>query len=312
MKWLSLASACFLISHLVQCVPVDSDKPAPSVQGKHFDRMVVIVLSDANYADAIKDPYLSTLADRHQGLTLTNYKGLALPSQANYVGMISGSTSGVVLDSDANINDRKTVVDLLESKGISWKTYQEDYTPLADGSCNSAKNIGNYVRYHNPFMAFQSISKSPSRCQYIVPGTQLDVDIKNNAVPQFVFYTPNVNEKGGEKTLISNVSSASSWLKEFLEPKMTQDAFSKDTLVVVTWDKQSSVTTNNHVLTMLLGSMVNRSSKSDGVPYNHYSILKTVQDNWGLPSLGQKDVGATPFILKDLAGKPKNRKSFFG
>lgn len=40
--------------------------------------------------------------------------------------MISGSTKGTNEDDESNIN-RKTIVDLLEAKGISWKTYQEDY-----------------------------------------------------------------------------------------------------------------------------------------------------------------------------------------
>jgi hypothetical protein len=41
--------------------------------------------------------------------------------------MISGSTSGVHLDFNSNIDDRKSVVDLLEDKKISWKAYQEGY-----------------------------------------------------------------------------------------------------------------------------------------------------------------------------------------
>ena len=40
--------------------------------------------------------------------------------------MISGSTDGVVLDSNSDI-DRKSIVDLLETRDISWKAYQEGY-----------------------------------------------------------------------------------------------------------------------------------------------------------------------------------------
>ena len=42
------------------------------------------------------------------------------------IAMISGSTKGVLLDLDSNI-DRKSIVDLLEAKGISWKSYQQAY-----------------------------------------------------------------------------------------------------------------------------------------------------------------------------------------
>lgn len=40
--------------------------------------------------------------------------------------MISGSTDGVVLDANSDI-DRKSIVDLLETRDISWKAYMEGY-----------------------------------------------------------------------------------------------------------------------------------------------------------------------------------------
>lgn len=40
--------------------------------------------------------------------------------------MISGSHKGTHLDFDSNI-DRKSVVDQLDAKGVSWKAYQEGY-----------------------------------------------------------------------------------------------------------------------------------------------------------------------------------------
>lgn len=54
-------------------------------------------------------------------------------------------------------------------------------------------DIKGYARKHNPFISFKNIQSSKSRCAKIVNSKQLDKDIKNNSVPQFVFYTPNVN-----------------------------------------------------------------------------------------------------------------------
>lgn len=47
-------------------------------------------------------------------------------------------------------------------------------------------------RKHNPFISFTSISGNPARCAKIVPATQLDTDIANNALPNYSFYTPNL------------------------------------------------------------------------------------------------------------------------
>jgi acid phosphatase len=34
----------------------------------------------------------------------------------------------------------------------------------------------------------------------------------------------------------------------------------------------------------------------DGTKYNHYSLIKTVEKNWGLGNLGAGDVGAAAFF----------------
>ncbi|KAI8336118.1 phosphoesterase family-domain-containing protein [Chlamydoabsidia padenii] len=305
MKW-SINTFITLTGLMLSCInaiPVETPSSNEFVPGNHFDRVVIVVLANANYDDAIKDSYLSTLAEKHNGLTLTNHKALTHPSQANYVGMISGSTSGIHLDFNSNIDDRKSVVDLLEEKKISWKAYQEGYP--TDGKCHTDSAIGLYRRKHNPFMSFTNISGNPTRCSKIATASQLDQDIRDNNVPQFVFYTPNMKNNGRD----TDLKTASHWLSSFLEPRLKQDAFSKNTLFVITWDEQETVVSlHNHVMTVLLGSMVRRSSLTDGVPYDHYSILKTIQNNWDLPSLGQNDDNATPFILKDLAENGASEK----
>ncbi|CAO3615843.1 unnamed protein product [Cunninghamella blakesleeana] len=296
------AATSLLLAYTASAVPVNSENEI--VPGKNFDRIVIITMSTADYEDAAKDPYFSSLAKKHNGLTLTNYGALGQPSQPNYVGMISGSTKGVHLNLESNI-DRKSVVDLLEDKKISWKTYQESYPE--DGKCHTDSSIGKYyVRKHNPFMSFTNISGNAKRCaEHIVPLSQLDTDIANDKVPQYVFITPNMVNGGRD----SSVTSASQWLKEYLEIRLKNPSFTKNTLFVLTWDKQKDVISiHNHVLTVLFGPMIKRHSISDSVNYDHYSILKTVQENWDLPSLGQKDDDASAFILKDLIDNGASEK----
>lgn len=103
--------------------------------------------------------------------------------------MTSGSTEGTHQDDESNI-DRKNIVDLLEAKNISWKTYQEQYP----GGCNKQMDIGDYARKHNPFMSYNNIQKDKNRCAHIVNSQELDKDIQKDQVPQYVFYTPNVSK----------------------------------------------------------------------------------------------------------------------
>ncbi|CAJ0836414.1 4787_t:CDS:2 [Entrophospora sp. SA101] len=64
--------------------------------GKYFDRVITIVLENTDYTEAIKDKYLSYLAN--QGILLSNFHGVWHPSQPNYIAMIRGSKGGVVVD----------------------------------------------------------------------------------------------------------------------------------------------------------------------------------------------------------------------
>jgi hypothetical protein len=89
------------------------------------------------------------------------------------------------------------LVDILEAQGITWKAYMEAYTPGPGGDCNPAGTIGTYYRKHNPFMTYDNIRNNKTRCQKIVPSQQLDIDVQNNALPQFFYYTPDINNVSG-------------------------------------------------------------------------------------------------------------------
>lgn len=56
-------------------------------------------------------------------------------------------------------------------------------------------DIDNYARKHNPFISFKNIQKDKKRCANIVSAKQLDKDIDDDSVPQYVFYTPDVSNK---------------------------------------------------------------------------------------------------------------------
>lgn len=83
--------------------------------------------------------------------------------------------------------------------------------------------------------------------------------------------------------LDTSLEYASNWTKSWLEPRLKQNAFTENTLFVLTWDENKTwVVKKNQVLTVLLGPAVKRSSLTDGVKYDHYSILRTVEDNVSL------------------------------
>lgn len=265
------------------------------VSGKNFDHFMVIVLENENYATVMADPYFSTVAAKHNGNLLTNYQAITHPSQPNYIAMIGGATLGFSSDNSGTTSS-KSIVDILEPAGITWKEYAENYSQGSNGACNTATSLDSslYMRKHNPFISFTTVTKSASRCKNIVPATQLKTDISSGSVPQFMFYTPNMNDDGHD----TSTSTASKWIQGFLEPLLSNTAFNKNLAVLITWDETKDYDIPNQVWSVLVGSSVQAlANNTDNTAYNHYSILATVEENWSLGNLGQNDVSATPFKI---------------
>ncbi|CAG8576445.1 6829_t:CDS:1 [Acaulospora morrowiae] len=259
------------------------------VRGKYFDRFFLIIFENTDYAEAVKDPYLKSLVNRPDGILLSNFYAVAHPSEPNYIAQIYGSTVGILDDADYSIPG-ENLVDLLEKKKISWKSYNENYPgncyPYSFGPGNNS-----YARKHNPFISLETIYKSPERCAKIVNASQLDIDIKKDDVPQFSYYVPNQLNDAHD----TNMTFAMGWFKSWLEPKLKQPAFTENTLFFIVFDEAESKVTNQ-IFASLFGSPVKPNpTHNDSTPYTHYSVLKTVEDNWNLGSLGRNDTKATPF-----------------
>ena len=129
--------------------------------------------------------------------------------------------------------------------------------------------------------------------------TSFQDDLKHERLPQYMFITPNMTNDAHD----TNITVAGNFLKNFLPPLLKNEYFSKDTLVLVTFDETDSYTEANRVYSFLVGGAVpeNLKGTKDDTFYTHYSIIASLSANWGLPSLGRWDCGAN--LLKQVAEK---------
>lgn len=256
-----------------------------------FARIFIVTLENTDYEAALAQPYLKALAAR--GALLTSFYAVARPSQPNYFAQIAGAP--LVRDNGLHNLSESNLVDLLEAAGIAWKTYQEDYP----GNCFAGAGYRNlYARKHNPFISFDSIRTDPARCGKIVDAREVDADIAAEALPAYSYYTPNLLNDGHD----TGVAYAATWLEQFLEPKLAEPAFADGTLVVVTFDEASGASRDNHIYTALVGPVV-RAGTVDPTHYTHYSLLRTIEDNFDLGSLGRNDQDAAPFAQVNFLGE---------
>jgi acid phosphatase len=95
--------------------------------------------------------------------------------------------------------DVATVVDLLETKGISWAEYQEDIPfPGFQGFnfSNQQTFANDYVRKHNPLILYKSITNNATRREMIKGLNGFQNDVANQTLPQWAFITPNMTNVG--------------------------------------------------------------------------------------------------------------------
>ncbi|KAH9980736.1 phosphoesterase family-domain-containing protein [Russula compacta] len=273
---------------------------AQVVSGKAFNRIIQIVLENTDFQSANSTSIFNTLAE--QGIRLDQYYAVTHPSEPNYVASVGGDFWGCADDNLYHIPPNiSTIVDLLEAKNVSWASYQENI-PFDgyEGFNYSSKNYGNsssppyvyYVRKHDPLVIYDSVASVSSRLSRIRNFNDFAADVNASALPQWLFVTPNMLDDGHD----TSVDYIASWLQYWLVPLLSNTNFNDNgTLIVLTFDETETYTVNNNVLTLLLGGAVPKSlwGSTDPTYYTHYSLLSTVEANWGLGSLGRGDTNKT-------------------
>lgn len=261
---------------------------------KAFERIFIIFLENKSEQAVLDNGFMKALAAR--GVRLSKYFGVAHPSQPNYIAATAGLP--FVTDDSRHDIDTTNIVDLLEAKGISWKAYMEEM-PESDKTVHISKNRL-YFRKHNPFVSFNNVRNDPARLAKVVNARHLREDVENDALPQFCWYTPNIQHDGHTPpddfqptNPLRHVNFIAQWLTGFLLPLLDDPRFTEGTLVSVTFD-ESVPHADNHVYHVLLGDMV-KSGTVVGEMFNHYSLLRTVEENFELGNLGRNDLTADWF-----------------
>ena len=258
------------------------------------------MMENRNYADVIGStsaPYLNQLASTY-GISTNYHDASPYGSLPNYLGTISGNTyetswsrcnsspstcsgwpSGGVTD--------PTIVDRIESAGMSWKAYFEDMP----SSCY-AHNSGSYMTIHNPFVYFSNIINNPSECSRVVPAGSGDSALlsdlsSTSTASNFMWLTPNnCNDMWGCST-----TTGDTYLSSLVPQILNSQVFkTQPSAIFITWDEGSN---SGHIPGIWAGPAV-KNSYTSAVSYNHYSILKTLETLWNMGSLTSLDSGASP------------------
>jgi len=178
--------------------------------------------------------------------------------------------------------------DQIEASGRTWRGYFEDMPrPCFPGDTDV------YVQKHNPFIYFAPIRLDEERCpRGVLPMTELETDLAGGSLPDFVFIVPNQCNNAHDCDLPIADAWLGYWvlkLMAVLDPKADTEPY----LIVLTWDEGQGnhsccglpAEAGGRIATVLISPLA-RNGFQDDTPYTHYSLLKTIEEAWGLPYLG--------------------------
>ncbi len=281
-----------------------SQVPAATSPVPAFEHIVLIVFENKDFGAVIDNagmPQFNQLAQ--ENTLLTQFYAIRHPSLPNYLAMIGGDTFGIDSDCTDCFVDARSLPDLIEASGRTWKTYQESMpVPCYLGESLLAKLFKDrYAQKHNPFVYFDSIRTDPTRCENsVVPLTQLDVDIEAGTLPNFIFISPNMCNDAHNCSL----EAADAWLENLhnaLVPVL--ESTGQPYLIVLTFDEgkgnQSCCglpeVAGGRIPVVLISPLAKKGFQ-DETPYTHYSLLKTIAASWNLPYLGHAADESTSLI----------------
>ena len=266
---------------------------------------------------AVKDPALAK-DPTEKGFAknsayLSNYHAVAHPSQPNYIALISGSIKkddGFYIWDDSEVNpkirNRRHLGNQLDDAKLKWMTYAEGY-PF---SCDNTHDPDLYKIKHAPFLSFGGEDEQANTRYYREHITGVcNLPTKAADFPDFSLVIPNLcsdahgaSKCEGDRAKLLPI--ADEWLRKRFEGLINDTEFKNDVLFIVTFDENDKslfgypFDNDNKVFTVLYGNSVKPAEKcADHVTedckyscgyseaYNHYDLLRTIEEIFGLDSL---------------------------
>jgi acid phosphatase len=246
------------------------------------DHVVIVMEENHAYSQIIGSgsaPYINGLLS--QGASLTNSFAVTHPSQPNYLALFSGSTQGVIDDttpstlpfSTANLGAQ------LIAAGKTFTGYSEALPSVGFTGDNAGGSSG-YYRKHNPWVNWQQTSSGqPNTMPTTVnqPFTSFPSDYSTLPTVSFVVPTQLNDMHDG------TIAQGDTWLSNNLNGYV-QWAKTHNSLFVMVFDEDDD-THGNQIPEILVGQRIIAGATSAQL-VNHYNMLATIQDMYGLSRTG--------------------------
>lgn len=237
--------------------------------------------------------------------------------------------------------DAPNLATQLQAAHLSWKNYNESLP--APGSLavvasdpkalDVSRGLQIYAAKHSGFLNYASVQHDPHRAEHIVGFETFHADLRSGRIPNFSFIIPNLCDDmhgGGLLILPDDCSdlhptdlvergdrTAAAIVAEIMASPAWQ---SKDnSAIVITWDeddgggktsccgtdpKDPANAGGGHIATIVITNHGPR-HVVDATPYSHYSLLRTIEDVFGIHQHLQRAGAPGVVDMTPLFGRSK-------
>lgn len=194
----------------------------------------------------------------------------------------------------------KTIGDLLSEKGISWKWYAEGWNDALQN-----KPDPTFESHHQaPLYFTQFAPETEMRAQHLADLDQLYEDLATNTVPSVCFIR-SLN-RNSEHPAQGALSNGLNWCVGLIK-KIQASPIWNECAIIVTYDENGGRW--DHVappvvdgfgpgtrVPAIIISPFAKKGTVDHTSYETVSILKFIEQRWGLPSLSTRDAAANNIL----------------
>ncbi len=216
-----------------------------------------------------------------------------------------------------------SLLDQLERKGLTWKGYFEDI-PTSGSKVVVSPNLlqPRYASKHNGFINFKKVQDDPNLSKKIVGLNQLESDFKTDKVPNYSHIVFNQCHEMHGLPECNNpqqlIQTGDVWIGKVVNQITSSKLWNApgNNAIIITWDEdnnplQKTATQGwcgfepkshanfggGHIATIVITNHGPR-NMVDNTPYNHYSLLRTTEDAFGiyeyLNAAGDLEKGVKP------------------
>jgi phospholipase C len=320
-RLVTAVAAMALVATVAATAGTAGARALPASRGRAgLDHVFVIVLENYKAEDVTPAaaPYLASLA--RQGVTLDAMYGVDHASLTNYIAMTSGNTPNAKTQADCLQYDcifepptDHNLGDQLEARHGTWKAYLQSMpAPCTHPTRSGALDpyLVGYATRHNPFVYYRDvigpdISRVSARCAaHDVPYPQLATDLATGRTPNYSLIVPDTCDDGHDRGPDCSLPTADRWLAANVPAILATKDFRHHGALIVTFDESEGSdrrgccgnSSGGKIATVVVSPFVTRAGSHSTTPYNHYSVLRTIESVFGLGCLGHAcDPAIHPF-----------------